>query len=115
MTLFGKFIIIGDLNYIKGIQHKKVDVYKVKGKKCIAPYLEIVATQNNLELCKYLYNNRNNVKSIKLFVISVLLGSVHYNTTFVFPTIIILYLTIGYVSSRTQLIKNNYIAGAFNG
>jgi hypothetical protein len=68
-----------------------------------------------LNNCKYLYNNRNNVKSIKLFVISVLLGSVHYNTTFVFPTIIIIFLTIGYVSSRTQLIKNNYIAGAING
>lgn len=58
LSLFGKAVLTGNINYVVALFDSKCDSYKIPStnKKCVAPYLEIACYQNNLELCQLLHS-----------------------------------------------------------
>jgi len=62
-----------------------------------------------LKYCNFLKKRKDDVLSIKLFVIAVVLGSIHYNTTFQYPTSSIMFYFIGIVSGKYLFYRRKKI------
>ncbi len=63
-----------------------------------------------IKYSSYLMERKNGILPVMLFVIAVVIGSIHYSTTFKYPTSNIMFYFIGLVSGKYVLFrKKNYV------